>query len=223
MSVINSLEDAELNFDEGMGGVRLAKESALKLSGTVQHKPGSAIAKLSDFKRYRSVSHVDSKIVDKLTKHSDSKVCSILSVGHGQELYKSPGSTTQKEVFLAPIEAIKDALLASPSAMSMDTLVFNFLGGPDMQLKEVMDASQQLTLMIDIKTKAKVIFHALSHQQFEERTVSVTVVGWSTEEGQANSADLFGVERAVASGEIYEAKDGKYYTVIETDINTDVE
>jgi hypothetical protein len=215
--VIEPLETDAVYFDQGAGGVRLAAESALKIVGQIQHKPGQADAKPQDLFRYTQLQQVSTQTVQTVLQQCGH---SVLCTGQGVELYKDPGETTIKEVKYAPMEAMKDSLQSAGSAMSSTSLVFNFLGGDDLVLGQVLDAAQALTLDLDIPTKCRIAFHSCSHASVPAGTCAVTVV--SVNESNDTVADSSDVEKAIASGEVY-LRDGAWYTLAESDMNTAVE
>ena len=192
-------------FDEGQGGVRLAEESAIKITGSVKHKPGKADPNISNLLRYKQIVEVDETTV----KQAGIR---IVSTGRGTELYQDPGETVQAVVYLAPMEAAKDAFLAAGSVQDSTKLVFNFLGGNDLQLLEVLDAMDfMITDALDVNTKAKISFNSLSFKEFPKEQVTLTLVAFDGEEqGQGTG---------VSSGEVY-FRDGKWYTTSESDIDT---
>jgi hypothetical protein len=214
--IIEALSENESPVDEGRGGVRLAQESAIKITGTVQHKPGSADATAKELLRYYKLSTVSSsEAKELLQKYGHTILCS----GQGVELYKDPGETTMKEVQYAPDEAIKDALLNAASAMSSTHLVYNFLGGDDLMLGEVLNACNALTVDLDIPTKCRISFNSLCHNSIPAGTCTVTVASLNAssdnDEDATASSDT---EKALAQGEVY-SRDGVYYTLGESDIN----
>lgn len=193
-------------FDVGAGGVRLAKENAIKITAEVRHKPGSAESRALDLKRYTQLSKIEeSQIKDILSKSGGGG--KIIATGMGVELYKDPGDSLESIVKLAPMEAIKDAVNGAASAIKEKKLVINFLGGDDLIVGEVLDATNELVVMMDIATKAKVSVNSLSHNSIPMGTCSVCVVSL----GEASS-ELTGVEESVAAGEVY-YRDGVWYTV----------
>ena len=205
-SVIKGEQLGAAPFDQGQGGVRLAEESAIKISGTVSHKPGKADPNLSDLTRYTKVTQVDEATVQSMGGR-------IVATGRGQELYKDPGETVEAIVFLAPMEAAKDALMTAGSVKDATRLVFNFLGGNDLQLLEVLDAMDfMIKDALDVNTKAKIFFNSLSFKEFPKEQVTLTLVACDGDEGDV-------VKSGVGAGEVY-LRDGKYYTVSEDDINT---
>ena len=207
--------DTEAPFDAGAGGVRLAQESAIKVIGSVKHKPGKAEAKPSSLLRYKDLQVVDGAKVKQVLDNVGSAV---LASGQGVELYKDPGQTTEKVILYAPVEAAKDAFSAAASAIESEELVFNFLGGDDLIMQEVMDAASELVINMDIATKAKISYNSLCHKSIPLGTCTVTVVSV----GSGETGDFKGVDKSIASGEVY-LRDGAYYTVDEADIDTALE
>lgn len=92
-------------------------------------------------------------------------------------------------------------------------MIFNFLGGDDLMLGEVMEAAIELVVMLDIPTNTNISFNSLSHNTIPSGTCTITVVS----KAENNDVSSFsGVEKAIASGEVY-ARDGYWYTVDESD------
>lgn len=208
-------DDADAEpFDVGSGGVRLAQESAIKITGEVKHKPGQADARPMELLRYNSLQRVNESTVESLMEKTGSKV---ICTGKGVELYKDPGDSLEAVVKLAPLEAMKDAVSGAASAIECDSLVFNFLGGDDLMMGEVLDAANEMVVMMDIATKAKISFNSLCHDSIPAGTCTVTVVSLGS--GEYEGSD--GVEKAIASGEVY-LRDGAWWTVQESEINTAV-
>lgn len=211
-TVIKGEELGRAPFDEGQGGVRLAEESAVKICGTVKHGPGKADPNLSDLVRYKKVTQVDETTVQFALKEAGAR---IVCTGRGTELYKDPGETIVGEVILAPMDAAKDALNAAGSLKDATKVVFNFLGGNDLQLMEVMDAMDfMIKDALDINTKAKIYFNSLSHNSFPNESVTLTLVAV---DGESEGAPVKGIR----AGELY-VHDGKWWTVTDDDINTDI-
>lgn len=194
--------------------VKMTTESAIKIVGNIKHKPGKAESLPQDLLRYKNLKTVDESMVQNVLSSVGS---TILCTGQGVELYKDPGQTTIKEVDYAPLEAIKDAITNAASAMESETLVFNFLGGDDLMVGEVMEAGSELVLALDIPTSTKISFNSLSHKTIPKGTCTVTVVSV----GDQTNESLSGLEKAVAQGEVY-TRDGTWYNVEESDINTAV-
>lgn len=214
-SVIRSADD-DFGLDPSSGGVGLAQESVIKVTGDVKHKPGSANPKPAELLRYTKLQEVQESQVS-------SSVHSIVCTGRGTELYKDPGSSTAKEVVYAPLDAVRDAMNAAGSTQEADKLVINFLGGDDLMIMEVLNAVEQLVLNLDVKTSTKISFNSLCHNSFPMQQAYLTVVAL----GKGGSGDdeeapkLKGVDKALADGEVY-FQDGKYFTVAKEDINAAV-
>ncbi len=213
-------------FDIGQGGVRLATESAVKISGTVQHRPGKAEAKPLELLRFRELQSVPESTVTKVLHECKAE---LVCLGQGKELYKDPGSTTVKEVMYAPHEAARDALNMAGSVSHADRIVINVLGGDDLQLPEVIDALHFLVISLDANTKSKIFFNSLCHSSIPTGTTTVTVVSFphvpaAVDEGEAQvtAMPLTGLwpaaEKAIAKGEVY-ARDGNWWTVVDADID----
>jgi len=207
-SVIKS-EDVDFKFDEGAGGVRLAQESVIKITGQVSHAPGKAEPKISDLMRYTSLTAVSESAVD-------SSPVTVLGTGIGVELYKDPGETASADITLAPPDAVRDCLMGVGSALEYDTVHINFCGGNDAQVLEVLAATKEMVLDLDVKTKAKIAFSSISHSSLPEGKSFITVVGLPED---VSTGGLKGVERALASGEVFFCN-GQYWTVTDDDINT---
>lgn len=206
-------DESDFDFDIGQGGVRLAMESVIKLFGSVKHAPGKAESSLKQLTRFKSLTPIkETTLQSTLNKLGATIICS----GAGKEDYKNPGEGTEAIVVLAPMDAVRDALTGAGSAMNAETIVLNFAGGDDVQVLEVLEAAKQIVLMLDIATKAKVLFNSISTSEFPLGTSSLTVIGLP--EG-ASTGGLEGVENAIATGEIYFCQ-GQYWTLLQENINT---
>uniref|UniRef100_A0A7S4EQX2 Uncharacterized protein n=1 Tax=Pseudo-nitzschia australis TaxID=44445 RepID=A0A7S4EQX2_9STRA len=212
LNYVPAREDDFVEGDVSAGGVGLARDSAIKIVGDIKHKPGKADSFPKDLLRYNNLLPVDEATVQSALKSAGS---TILCTGQGVELYKAPGQTTNKEVYQGPKEAVKDAITTAASAMESETLVFNFLGGDDLMLGEVMDACGELVLALDIATKANISFNSVSHKSIPSGTCTVT----ATTVGGSAGDSLSGAEKAIAQGEVY-SRDGTWYTLEESDLNT---
>merc|ERR1719222_1812919 len=108
-------EELDFDFDVGKGGVDLALNSAIKISGNVKHKPGKATPKIKDLMRYGKVEPIDeSDAREALSKIGGTIICT----GQGKEFFKDPGESTESVVTLAPNDAVRDALTVAASASS---------------------------------------------------------------------------------------------------------
>ena len=210
-SVIRAGDD-DFALDPNSGGIGLAKESVIKVTGQVNHKPGSADPKPSELLRYTQLQELSESQVS-------SSVQSIVCTGRGKELYRDPGETTIKEVTYAPLDAVRDAMNAAGSTQEAEKLVINFVGGDDLQIMEVLSAVQQMVLNLDVKTSTKIFFNSICHRTFPFEQAYVTVVAMANSAGGGES--LTGADKALASGEIY-FHDGKYFTLSEEHINAAV-
>lgn len=195
-------------LDENLGGVGLAKRSAVKISGA-----GSDAQELV---RYDRVQLIDEGVAKSIMEKAG---CQILCTGSGKELYQDPGSSNRVEdrvVRLAPHEAAKSALAAaSGAALGEETkaVVFNFAGGDELILGEVLEACDMLASGLGgIPSKAKVKFNSMSFADFPSDVCTVTVVASAGKTG-----GLEGVDQSIARGELY-VQDGKWFTVAEGDI-----
>ena len=212
VSTVISPDDVDFQFDTGLGGVRLAEESYLKMNGSIKHKGGSATASFQDLLRYTDVREVpESQVMEQLENLGAKVICT----GRGQELYKDPGSGTDKVVILGPLDAAEDAGKGAVPAAEAAEVVINVIGGEDLQILEVKDAMELLVPKLVIG-KAKVRFHSLSFSSFPLGQVTITAVALPED---ASSNGLHGVEKAIADGEVY-YQDGHWWTVVEQDINT---
>merc|ERR1711935_1081585 len=100
-------------------------------------------------------------------------------------------------------------------AIESESLVFNFLGGDDLMMGEVLDAAKEMVLMMDVAAKAKISFNSLCHGSIPSGTCAVIVVS----RGDGDYEGSGGVEKSIASGEVY-LRDGSWMTVQESEINT---
>jgi hypothetical protein len=213
-AVIKS-EELDVEFDVGRGGVRLTQESVIKMQGDVKHKPGSASPRMKDLLRYTGVTLLEEiRLLEQLKTMQATVVCT----GEGKEMYKDPGESLDTLVVLAPMDAVRDALKGAGSAMKADHLVINVAGGDDLQVNEVISALEELVLDLDLVTKAKISFNSLSHSTFPNGYASVTAI--ALPEG-ASAGGKAGTEKSIAQGEVYASK-GKWYTVVEQDIENAV-
>lgn len=207
-------DEVDFDYDVSQGGVRLAEECVIRLSGTVKHKPGSAVATLRELTRY-----------DKLTSIAESDLpkretgFSIITTGRGKELYKNPGQSIEAEVTMSPQDAVRDSLMGAASAMECNRVVINFAGSDDLQVLEVIQAVQELVLDLDVVTRSEITFHSLSHSSLPAEHAFVTVVGFTSEEDI--SGGLQGAKKSAAKGEVYFV-DGTYWTVSADDLNEQV-
>lgn len=215
-------ESVDFDFDVGQGGVRLAQDSVIKITGTVVHKPGNAEPKIANLLRYKQMQSItnDQIVVNTLQQIGGT----IVAAGRGTELYQDPGSSTDRTIMYAPVEAVKDSLVGAKSAMPFPNLVINFCSGDDAQILEVLSAIKKIVLDLDIATKTKISFNSISHATFPMGTSAVTIIavpetveqGSDIAGGNNNLSDK--MIQAISSGEVY-FRDGAFYTLLEEDIN----
>jgi len=195
-SALISGDKQTAEYDRGQGGVRLAEESAIKLTGKVSYKPGEAEAEIDDMIRYKRVAPIQESDVGG----------TIIAKGVGKEDYQDPGETTEQVIILGPDEAVRDALSGAASAMGYESIVVNFAGGNDLIPTEVKHAMEKMLLSLDIETRTKISFNSLSDASFPLGEASVTVVGLKPDK---------------VGGEVYYFGD-QYWTTLDADIETAV-
>lgn len=217
--IIRGVGEGEKTIDVMMGGVGLAMESALKMYGPIRRKKrGKAETDVDDLIRYFNVQSVDEATVESVLAKVGGKV---VASAQGTEIYADPGKGTTKEVQYAPDDAVNLLLPSIGSSLQDDgcrKVVINFLGSDDLQVLEVMLASEKLVDNAAVARKASISFNSVCHKSFPLESVTMTVVafyGDEPEEGESFS----GIEKSVALGEVFE-REGKYWTVSEDDINT---
>lgn len=218
-------EDDLFGIDEGLGGVRLATESAIKVVGDLQ--PPSANMKLSDLTRYTKVTE--------LPKEQHFKGIQVICTGYGKECYHDPGKTTLFRVELAPMEAARNAIESYQSQQQStrpedaSTIFVNILGGSDLMVHESIDAVKEIVRALPIPTSCMVKMHALCHSSFPAEYASVTVLALPKKKKKKNSEVNEKVEevvkeedefaKSIASGDVYKYQD-KWWTVLDQDITT---
>jgi hypothetical protein len=209
-------EEMDFERDIGRGGVRLAQESAVKMTGQIKYKAGvSATPVMQELVRYTTVASLEEqKVKEQLKTMGATIVCT----GSGKEVYADPGTTAEVRVVLAPAEAVKAALTgAAAMAAECDKLIINVAGGDDLQVKEVIDALEELVMNLEVPSNAKIQFNSLSHASFPMLAASITAVAMP-EQAQSGKE---GAEKSLSEGEVY-FSEGKWYTVVPEDINTAV-
>eukprot|EP00527_Entomoneis_sp_CCMP2396_P002646 CAMPEP_0198143086 /NCGR_PEP_ID=MMETSP1443-20131203/5729_1 /TAXON_ID=186043 /ORGANISM="Entomoneis sp., Strain CCMP2396" /LENGTH=225 /DNA_ID=CAMNT_0043806227 /DNA_START=319 /DNA_END=996 /DNA_ORIENTATION=+ len=210
-------DDSDFNFDPGQGGVRLASESALCLSGKVSK---GCKASPDQFTRYTKVTPIDeSEMKATLLQQS----AELIAVGDGKELYKDPVSGTEQVIQLGPIEAVTDLLATlRTSGKGIDDtmdIIVNLVGGDDTQVLEVLGALGQLREGMGISQKAKMSFFSLTHPSFPLQRVTMTLVAMPSDVSTNSIRES--KEKAIAQGLVF-FQEGKYYTLLEDHINSDL-
>lgn len=246
-AVIPAFTDEDfISIDAGLGGVRLAMESAIKVVG--EYKDGASNVKLVDLIRYTKVTEV----IDMEQKYEHilkQNNIQVLCTGYGKECYHDPGETTVFRVELAPIEAAKDALQSynkkqqNQQQQRMDEtkqIVINILGGDDLMVHEATDAVQQISseLLSNSNKKCKIQMHSLCHSSFPLEYASVTVLAMDAPSSSSNKKKkqhankdggasnevvveekMDDIAKSIAQGDVYYYQ-GKWWTVLDQDINT---
>ena len=201
-------EDDYVDVDDGVGGVRLAKESAICITGIAEEKLDFVS---QEMKRYTKVTSLDeSGATSELHKAGGVLICS----GTGVEVYKDPGDTTISSIVLAPLDAVTKAL-ASKSEDGLENakkVVINFIGGNDLMMHEVLNGAKQTALGLGLdKSNAKIIFQSLCHESFPLEKSSVTVLAFK----EVNENGRMGTD-------IY-FHEGSWWTVKEENINNAID
>lgn len=233
-------------FDENEGGVGLAKRCAVKIAGggSVNKNKGSATEsgvgggssiKAQELYRYERLTPLDKSDITKSIKEGKYGDIQLLCSGTGKELYVDPGSSYRVEdkvIELAPLEAAKNALssIAATSSAAIDhsktsSIVFNFLGGDELIIGEVLMACDILVEGLHIPATTKVKFNSISHVDIPSDVCHVTVVSVGGSSVGADSASLSpssekpDIAQSIIKGELYD-RDGKWFTVSIRDMIT---
>jgi hypothetical protein len=223
-------DDDLIGIDEGLGGVRLAMDSAIKVVGELQ--PPSPNMKLCDLVRYTKVTEIP--------KSQNLKGVQLLCTGYGKECYHDPGKTTLFRVELAPMEAARNAIESYQSQQQSTTIddtstvVVNILGGGDLMIHECIDAVKEITRSISIPASCMVKMHALCHSSFPDECASVTVLALPKKKRKKQSVandkpeeeevkeEEEGLSKIFTEGDVYVYQD-KWWTVVDRDITTATE
>jgi hypothetical protein len=216
-------------FDENEGGVGLAKRCAVKIVGG-RSVGGNAI-EAQELYRYERLTPLDkSEIANSIAegKYGDIQ---LLCSGMGKEDYVDPGSSYRVEdkvIKLAPIEAVKNALssiakMPPPTIDSKKSLmmVFNFLGGDELIIGEVLMACDMLVEGLNLPATTKVKFNSISHVDVPSELCHVTVVavGGGALSSSSSSSEEEDIDESVGKGELYD-RDGTWFTVARRDMIT---
>ena len=217
-AVIKPEEDTE-SWDLSLGGVGLAMDSAIRISGAVS-APGGGDADVTRMDRYNRLAEASETDVNAAMSTAGA---ALVASGMGQELYKDPGLSTVREVTCAPADAVVKALSSTPNAAALGgakSIAVNFLGGNDLISDEVVDAANLLAQNMDFGAKkVKIFVNAVSYKDIPDGTASVTVMTVSGEGGSdaASAAADGGLAKAIGKGEAYFYQ-GKWYAVLEEDL-----
>lgn len=223
-------------FDENEGGVGLAKRCAVKIVGGSGGggKKGSTTSgvggniEAQELYRYETLTPLDQIAISKSIAEGKYGDIQLLCSGMGKELYVDPGSSYRVEdkvIKLAPIEAVKNALSSKTSTdtdSKSSIMVFNFLGGDELIIGEVLMACDMLVDGLNLPATMKVKFNSISYADVPSDECHVTVVsvgGSDLGVGGTPSSEEADVDQSVAKGELYD-RDGKWFTVARRDMMT---
>jgi len=193
-NIIRGDKDAEL-VDDRRGGVGLAMDNAIKISGTAKYSSKSkgdepsiniTPAALLRYKKLTNVNSIDTKNV----------VC----YGVGKELYKEPTKENpyEKEIYYAPAEAAKDAITkVSASALdddANDSLIINILGGEELMLNEALDAVFTIVNKLFVENGQgasiqNISFNSLCDSSIPSDTATVSV--FTASKGDEDAKELY--------------------------------
>ncbi|KAI2512644.1 hypothetical protein MHU86_1863 [Fragilaria crotonensis] len=210
--VIKGIREDSEEIDFGRCGVKLAEETAVRMSGQV----------ISNSYNANAAASAEWKQIDNIIKltpvdlESVAGGVKIVATASAVEEYKDPGQGIVKEVLYAPDECAK-AILKRELDLAENTggarIVINVAGGNDLQVSEVLDAVVKVSA--GFNRNLEIVWNSLSYKEFTDGEASMVVVSLEKiDDGQ----DL--TVSGVASGEIY-MHNGKYMTVDESDIITD--
>mmetsp|Transcript_37172 Transcript_37172/g.54372 ORF Transcript_37172/g.54372 Transcript_37172/m.54372 type:complete len:258 (-) Transcript_37172:41-814(-) len=216
--IIKGEEVGGSDFDEGQGGVRLAMESAIKITGTLE-KSSSSPPKILDIANPTRYTKMTEFNMDDIKATMESSGVTLICTGTGKEMYKDPGSAIEAEITFAPVEAARSALSSTPSASlsNAKNVVLNFVGGDELILNEVLEGAVELIDGLDIGDGLMVNLNSLCHSSFPVDMASVTVVATKGEAASGDEGE--GVAGSVGGGEMY-FQQGKWWTVVKEDVNS---
>jgi hypothetical protein len=126
-------ETVDESSDEGLGGVRLAQESAIAMKGTVKGATGPMFTELTrytqvtELKRYIRTASSDAHMIPSILENTG---MSLICTGTGTELYQDPGEGTERIVILAPVDAAEKALASRKDESLLNTakkIFINFI------------------------------------------------------------------------------------------------
>ena len=216
-------------FDENEGGVGLAKRCAVKIVGG-RSVGGNAI-EAQELYRYERLTPLDKSETANSIAEGKYGDIQLLCSGMGKEDYVDPGSSYRVEdkvIKLAPIEAVKNALssiakMPPPTIDSKKSLmmVFNFLGGDELIIGEVLMACDMLVQGLNLPATTKVKFNSISHLDIPSELCHVTVVavGGGALSSSSSSSEEEDIDESVGKGELYD-RDGTWFTVARRDMIT---
>lgn len=194
-------------FDERQGGVGLASENVIKISGS---NNGSGVPQANDITLYTQLTPLDDKVND----------ASVICTGNGND------NLSVDNMIYAPSDAVRDALSnIKGDASTAKKIVINFVGGDDLKPLQVSTALEELIAGLSDVVKSdttNIEFHSLSFNTFPEEVCTVTVIAAGESDVSDGDDAATSLDKSLANGEMY-FHTGKWYTVIDSDINTDEE
>jgi hypothetical protein len=210
--VIKGIREDSEEIDFGRCGVKLAEETAVRMSGQI----------ISNSNKTNAAASAEWKQIDNIIKLTPVDIESVISgvkivaTASAVEDYKDPGQGIVKEVLYAPDECAKVILerevdLAKNAGVAR--IVINIAGGNDLQVSEVLDAVVKVSA--GLNKNLDIVWNSLSYKEFTDGKASMVVVSL---ENIDDSQDLN--VSGVSAGEIY-MHNGSYMTVDESDIITD--
>lgn len=219
--VIRGIQDDSEILDVTAGGVQLSTESVLEVFGDIQvlGKNQESEADFSGLNRYFKFTEIDESTAKASLEQMGA---TIVAAGEGQEIYFDPGEGTEKRVQYGPDDAVNKALASNPAlGGGKNKVVVNFLGGDDLQVREVLFAAQKIVDGLEVPKGPAVSYNSVSHNTIPGDVVTVTVVELDAMDDEKLSG-LKGVEKMIALGKVF-LRGGKYCTVTEEDINDALE
>lgn len=221
--VIKGIQEDSEEIDFGRCGVKLAEETAVRMSGQVLLKNTNAAsattAEWTSLDNVLKLSPMDRNNSNRDSSSSGGGAAAdytILATASAVEDYKDPGQGTVKEVLYAPDECVK-AILKEIPTVTAPRIVINVAGGNDLQIAEVLDAVVKLSTAFN--TDAQIVWNSIAFKDFPLGAATMVVVAMQqkleTMEDMATEPFC-----GLAVGEIYQ-QNGAYFTVDEKDIVTD--
>ena len=211
--VIKGIQEDSDEIDFGRCGVKLAEETAVRMSGQVILASNAVMT--ADWKEIDNIMKLTPAVESDLEGIPGVK---ILATASAVEDYKDPGQGIIKVVKYAPDECataiLQRGLDLSPSGGTTTArIVINVAGGNDLQVSEVLDAVVKVSA--GFEKSIPIVWNSLSYKELTDGEASMVVVAMeniNVDEGSLSSGP--------AAGEIY-MHNGKYWTVDEKDIISD--
>jgi hypothetical protein len=233
--VIKGIQEDSAEIDFGRCGVKLAEETAVRMSGQVlmntnnnnNNNNGGGPAATAVTAEWSSLDNI-LKLSPIDMEQRDGVGFTILATASAVEEYKDPGQGTVKEVLYAPDECAKAILNQIQTVNNAPRIVINVAGGNDLQIAEVMDAVVKLSTAFknnnndnndNNNNDAQIVWNSLAFKDFPLGAATMVVVAM---EQKLDSTDDMLTEplSGLAAGEIYQ-QNGNFFTVDEKDIITD--